>query len=72
MGIREYAEKVRRLGCIEIVPVGESIWIRNLELDWEHQDPADRTIVATALSLDLPLLSKDKEIRTFKGIKCVW
>ncbi|EDY82582.1 hypothetical protein VDG1235_2205 [Verrucomicrobiia bacterium DG1235] len=72
MSIREYAEKIRRLGSIEIVPVTESIWIRNLELEWDHRDPADRTIVATALTLDLPILSKDKIIRTFKGVKSIW
>jgi len=72
MSIREYAERVKRLGSVEIVPVDEAIWIRNLELDWEHRDPADRTIVATALERNVPLLSKDKTIHGFRGVDCVW
>lgn len=72
MSIRDYAEKVKRLGCIEIVPVEENIWIRSLELEWKHSDPADRVIVATALLHGLPLLSKDITIQTSKQIQCVW
>ena len=72
MSIREYAEKVRRLGCVETIPVDESVWIRNVELEWNHRDPADRTIVATALILGLPLLSKDDAIRSYHGIESIW
>ena len=72
MSIRQYAERVQRLGCVETIPVDESVWIRNLELEWGHRDPADRTIVATALILGLPLLSKDDAIRSYHGIESIW
>lgn len=72
MSIRQYAERVQRLGCVETIPVDESVWIRNLELEWDHRDPADRTIVATALILGLPLLSKDDAIRSYHGIESIW
>ena len=72
MSIREYPERIGRLGCLEIIPVDVSIWIRNLELDWDHRDPADRTIVATALSLNQPLLTKDEAIRSFGKIEYIW
>jgi PIN domain nuclease of toxin-antitoxin system len=41
-------------------------------LDWDHQDPFDRMIVATARRLDCPLLTKDATIRAFKGVETVW
>ena len=72
MTIRDYTDKIRRLGCLEIVPVDEAIWIRALELDWEHRDPADRVIVATALLQGLPLLSKDESICSSKQVPCIW
>lgn len=72
MGIRDYAKKLGRLECLEIVPVDAEIWMRNLELKWEHRDPADRTIVATALGLGVPVLSKDKIVHSFAGVDCVW
>ena len=72
MPIRDYAEKLKRLGCLEIVPVDEMVWIRSLELDWNHRDPADRVIVATGLTLGLPLLTKDDIIVLSRQIRCVW
>lgn len=37
-----------------------------------HGDPADRLIVATALSLRLPLVTKDAKIRGFSEVRTVW
>ena len=41
-----------------------------------HGDPADRLLVATAHSLDVPLLTKDHKIRAWaddhRRISCVW
>ena len=49
--INEYVGKLKTVEGVEIVPVDERIWRKNLELDWDHKDPADRTIVATAMLL---------------------
>ncbi|VAW38478.1 hypothetical protein MNBD_CHLOROFLEXI01-1216 [hydrothermal vent metagenome] len=40
-------------------------WLENVSLEWCHQDPADRTIVAAAKLLNCPLLTSDREIRAF-------
>lgn len=37
------------------------------ELDWGHQDPADRFLVATALVESLTLVTADKAIHTWRG-----
>jgi PIN domain nuclease of toxin-antitoxin system len=37
-----------------------------------HQDPADRMIVATARSLSAPLVTKDKEIRSYEHVRTIW
>ena len=60
-----YVNRLKLLGSIEIIPVTEDIWIENINLNWEHKDPADRTIVATAKMKNLPILTKDKIIRDF-------
>lgn len=72
MSIGDYAEKLKRLGCLEIVPLDEWLLIRSLELDWDHRDPADRVIVATGLQLGLPLLTKDNVIGLSGQIQCIW
>jgi PIN domain nuclease of toxin-antitoxin system len=69
--IAEYAEKLQRTDLFLIIPVDEQIWIKNLELDWKHKDPADRTIVATAIMNGAALITSDLEIRRFY-LKTVW
>ncbi len=68
----EFADRLKRTGLVQIVPVDESVWLRNLDLDWNHSDPADRTIVATALIKRVPILTKDDAMHEFKGVKTIW
>lgn len=68
-------ELVRRIGesaAVELLPVDTATWIRSSALEWDHRDPADRVIVATAQLKDLPLLTKDDSVRAFPGVRCVW
>lgn len=37
-----------------------------------HGDPADRIIVATALSNGCPIVTKDKRIRLYKEVVSIW
>lgn len=69
--IREFAERIRRVDRVEIAPVDLDIWLKNIELDWEHRAPADRTIVATAELYDCPLVTSDATIREYYD-KSVW
>ena len=44
-------------------------------LDWDHRDPCDRHIVATAAEHKLPLLTIDEEIHHLagvRGLKVIW
>jgi len=70
--IAEFARRIEKSGIIELLPVTTAVWLRSLELPWDHRDPADRVIVATALWQDVPLLTADAEIHRFQGISCVW
>ena len=57
--------KLKESAGVRIEPVTELTWLQNLALTWDHKDPADRTIVATASLLGCPLVSSDLEIRAF-------
>jgi PIN domain nuclease of toxin-antitoxin system len=70
--IEEFARRVERGGVVELLPVDTGTWLRSLSLKWDHADPADRVIVATALLRGVPLLTKDETIRAFSEITCVW
>ncbi len=68
----EFARRLQQGSNVELLPVDTSTWLRSLELDWDHRDPADRVIVASALLKGVPLLTKDHAIRAFDGVQCVW
>ncbi|MFZ4617702.1 MAG: type II toxin-antitoxin system VapC family toxin [Rectinemataceae bacterium] len=68
---RRYFDLVTAITDLTIVPVTERVWRENLELEWEHSDPANRTIVATARLYDDILLTADGEMRAFYP-KCRW
>jgi PIN domain nuclease of toxin-antitoxin system len=65
LSISEYADRLERLDRLEILPVDMRTWLENLALNWEHRDPADRTIVATARLLGCPLIASDRSIAGF-------
>lgn len=47
---------------VELEPMTPEICVQSCALDDFHGDPADRIIVATALTLGTPLLTLDREI----------
>lgn len=63
MSIQEYHHKLGELSTLKIISVTDSIWLKNLELGWDHKDPADRTIVATAHIHDCSIVTTDQMIR---------
>jgi PIN domain nuclease of toxin-antitoxin system len=61
----EYVRRIGSLGSLTVVPVNEAIIVRGHGLRWDHRDPADRLIVATALSLNAPIVTTDERIKAF-------
>ncbi|HSG18859.1 MAG TPA: type II toxin-antitoxin system VapC family toxin [Anaerolineae bacterium] len=65
LSITDYVDRLFQLDKLEIRPVGVRTWLANLDLVWEHRDPADRTVVATARLLSCPLVASDRRIAEF-------
>lgn len=63
--ITEYVEKLKQLEALEILSVDVQTWLDNLDLPWEHRDPADRTIVALATRFGCPLITSDEVIAAY-------
>jgi PIN domain nuclease of toxin-antitoxin system len=58
---------------IRFVPLDNRIAYRSNSLPGDlHEDPADRIIVATALTLGVPLVSRDTKIRDYPHVKTIW
>jgi PIN domain nuclease of toxin-antitoxin system len=70
--IDEFARRIDKGGVVQVLPVDTATWLRSLALDWDHRDPADRVIVATALIQHLPLVTADQEIHRYTGVSCIW
>ena len=65
VSIKDYAERLQRLDGLEILPLDVQTWLENLELPWEHRDPADRIIVALAQRFACPLATSDRVIADY-------
>ncbi len=63
--VPELAGRLEHVDRLDLLAVDLRTWLRVLDLDWEHRDPADRTIVATAALLACPLLTPDARIQAF-------
>lgn len=72
ISIAEFTRRLQKSSILELLPVTAAVWLRSLELAWDHRDPANRVIVATALVQDVPLLTADTEIHRFGGVSCIW
>jgi PIN domain nuclease of toxin-antitoxin system len=48
--------------AVELEPISPAICIASCRLPAFHGDPADRLIVATAITLGIPLITADKKI----------
>jgi len=55
------------------VPVDNDIARLSVQLpEYPHQDPADRMIIATALSLGARIVTKDHKFQAYTGVPTVW
>jgi PIN domain nuclease of toxin-antitoxin system len=65
LAITDYVERLQRVEAIEILAVDVQTWLDNLDLLWEHRDPADRTIVALATRFGCSLITSDRIIADY-------
>lgn len=61
----DYVDRLQKISDFLILPVDLDVWMLNIRLNWEHNDPADRTIVATSMLKKCPLLTVDSKILEF-------
>jgi PIN domain nuclease of toxin-antitoxin system len=71
--LRDWIRKTESLPFVKFIPVDNTIALRSVSLPGDfHSDPADRIIVATALSMGLPLATKDEKIRAYSHLETIW
>ena len=69
----DWIAKSERLPFFQFVPVDNAIAVKSVHLPKPlHSDPADRIIIATAVSLGASLVTKDEKILNYPHVKTVW
>jgi len=73
MDVSDWIAKSENLPFIQFIPVSNSIAVKSVNLPQSlHPDPADRIIIATALSTGAPIVTKDKKISDYSHVKTIW
>lgn len=73
MDIIDWLRGTEKLPFIQFIPVDNEIALKSVGLsDPFHNDPADRIIIATALTAGAPLVTKDDRILKYPHVKTVW
>jgi PIN domain nuclease of toxin-antitoxin system len=71
ISVEDYMAGLSQVPKLEILSVDAATWLASVSLPWEHKDPADRVIVASATQLDCPLVTSDRVIAGYYP-KVVW
>ncbi|HEX7185445.1 MAG TPA: type II toxin-antitoxin system VapC family toxin [Thermoanaerobaculia bacterium] len=73
MPVEDWIARSEALPFVQFVPLDNRIALRSNQLPGGiHEDPADRIIIATALTLGAPLISKDSRIRDYPHVETLW
>ncbi len=55
-----------------LLEITTEIAVTAADLEWQHKDPADRLIVATAIHHKAVVATKDEEMHAFGGVQTIW
>ena len=71
--VRDWIRKTEDLPFIDFAPVDNTIALRSAYMPGSfHSDPADRIITATAMTMGLPLVTKDEKIIDYPHVNTIW
>jgi PIN domain nuclease of toxin-antitoxin system len=73
MEVADWIKKSEMLPFVNFIPVDNFIAVKSVNLPQSfHSDPADRIIIATAISLGASLITKDERILKYPHVKTIW
>ena len=73
MDVADWVAKCEALPNLRFVAPDNRIMLRSVFLPGElHNDPADRIIVATALTLGAKLVSSDEKLEQYAHVETIW
>ena len=73
LDVTDWIAKSEGLPFIRFIEISNSIAAKSVNLPQPlHPDPADRIIIATALSAGAPLVTKDKKLLNYPHVETIW
>ena len=72
MPINQFIEDLLQSLHLTVVPISSAIAVRAQDTVFQHKDPADRLIAATAMELDAPLITADGKLAQVAGLRVLW
>lgn len=73
MGVEEWITRSESLSTLRFVPVDNRIAVLSNYLPGElHEDPADRIITATTLTLGATLVTRDQKLQDYPHLETFW
>ena len=73
MSVTDWITKSERLPFFQFLPVDNSVAVKSVNLPQPlHRDPADRLIIATAITIAAPVVTKDKKLLDYPHVKTIW
>ncbi len=73
MDVTDWVTQSENLPFFQFVPVDNTVAMKSVNLSPPlHQDPADRIIIATAMTLGISLVTKDEKLLNYPHVKTIW
>ena len=73
LDVTDWIAKSEGLPFIQFIEISNSIAVKSVNLPQPlHSDPADRIIIATALTAGVPLVTKDKKLLNYPHVETIW
>jgi len=71
--VTDWIGKSEKLPFFRFIPVDNSVAVKSINLPQPlHKDPADRIIIATAITIAAPVVTKDKKLLDYPHVETIW
>ena len=68
----QYMNDLRLVLSLTVLPITPEIATLSQQDFFNHNDPADRLIAATAIHHKAPLISADKKLKNIESLTLIW
>lgn len=71
--LQTWMAAVEAINGMKFIPVDHQIAVASVQLPVGlHKDPADRILVATAMLLNIPIVTADQKMHAYPHVRTIW